>query len=169
MAISEDWLWFLNSLVFGLPFLAALSWGAAPERICAGAFVFNILADRLYHELVGRSTVYETVDLGHLIIGLVMLAAFFGVAFWANRTYPLWVAALQILVVLSHFAREASAGVGPLAYATLTYGPSILQISIVVLGLSLHHRRVRTTGPYPSWRSSSIFSRKEIRESSRSA
>ena len=152
-------LWLINAAVVASLMLAAWRWGDAPERICAAVFVFNLVADRAYHAAVGRGTIYLSVDLGHLVIGIASAAALIGVALWANRTYPLWLSAFQGLVVVSHFAREASETVGVLAYALLTYAPSILQIAILALGIALHRRRTRMHGRLPAWRRSSSRSR----------
>jgi hypothetical protein len=153
--ITIDWLWVLNSALAGLPMLAAWRWGAAPERICAAVFLANVIVDRLYHMAVGRGTIYMSVDLGHLAIGVSTIIVLVGVALRANRVYPLWLSAFQGLVIISHFTREASAKISVLAYALLTYGPSIFQIAILALGIALHARRVKRYGKYPSWRSSS--------------
>jgi hypothetical protein len=152
--MTFSWVWFANFVVVFGSIGAAWRWGAGPERLCATAFLFTVAADRLYHLVVGRGTYYEAVDLGHLVIGLVTGAILFAVAYWANRIYPLALTALQLLVLLSHFTREASETVGILAYATITYAPFVLQIAILAFGILLHRRRVRRSGPYPSWRSS---------------
>jgi hypothetical protein len=147
--------WFANFTVVGLLMFSALRWGAAPERWCAAVFVLMAIVDRLYHLLVGRATIYTSVDLGHLLIDAAAAIALVWVALWANRIYPLWLAAFQGLAVVSHFTREASAAIGKLAYAFLSYAPSLFQIAILALGIGLHARRVRRGGMYPSWRSSS--------------
>lgn len=152
--VTIDWLWVFNTALVGLPMLAAWRWGAAPERICAAVFVANLVVDRLYHMAVGRGTIYMSVDIGHLAIGVTTIFVLVGVALRANRMYPLWLSAFQGLVIISHFTREASARVSVLAYALLTYGPSLFQIAILVLGIALHARRVKRYGKYPSWRSS---------------
>lgn len=152
--MTIDWLWILNAALVGLPMLAAWRWGAAPERICATVFVGNLVVDRLYHLAVGRGTLYRSVDLGHLAIGVATIIVLASVALKANRLYPLWLSAFQGLVIISHFTREASAKISFLAYALLTYGPSLFQIAILVCGIALHARRVNRYGSYPSWRSS---------------
>jgi hypothetical protein len=103
---------------------------------------------------VGRGTLYGSVDLGHLVIGVSTAVVLVAVALHSNRIYPLWLSAFQGLVIISHFTREASARISFLAYALLTYGPSILQIAILSCGIVLHARRVSRHGKYPSWRDS---------------
>ena len=155
MSSDELWVLALNAAILGVPFALSWTWGSAPERVIASAFVGAMVADVAYHAVLNPWTVYETVDLGHLAIGLVMMGILGFVALRANRFYPLWIASLQILVVLSHFAREVSAGVAELAYAVLTYAPYVFQIVILTAGIFAHRRRVRRSGIYPSWRGSS--------------
>ena len=162
-----DWLWVLNAALVGLPMLAAWRWGAAPERICAAVFVTNLVVDRCYHWAVGRGTIYQSVDLGHVLIGVATIIVLVSVALRANRIYPLWLSAFQGLVIISHFTREASARISVHAYALLTYAPSILQIAILAIGIALHARRVNRYGTYPSWRNSSSPSQERDRPSSR--
>jgi hypothetical protein len=160
--ITLQWVWLLNTALVGLPMLAAWRWGAAPERLCAAVFVANLIVDRVYHLVVARGTFYETVDLGHLVIGISTAAVLLGVALRANRIYPLWLTAFQGLVIISHFTREASARISVLAYALLTYGPSIFQIAILTCGVVFHARRMNRYGSYPSWRNSCSHSPGEV-------
>jgi hypothetical protein len=150
--VMFDWVWLFNTVLVGLPMFAAWRWGATPERICAAVFVANLVVDRLYHLAVGRGTIYASVDLGHLVIGVSTAVALVTVALHANRIYPLWLSAFQGLVIISHFTREASARISVLAYALLTYGPSIFQIVVLLSAIALHARRVKRYGKYPSWR-----------------
>ena len=152
------WLWDFNYLSIALLLAAALRWGAAPERLCVAALLAMILLDRLYHALVGRGTIYASVDIGHLIIDLLVAAAFIAVALLANRMYPLWLAAFQLLSVISHFAREASGSVAKLAYGVLNYAPYLAIVAILAGGIWSHARRRSIYGPYPSWRRSSGLS-----------
>src|SRR5690606_25730365 len=110
-------------------------WGRAPERIIASTFAAAMGVDIVYHWAAGRPTIYEAVDLGHLAVGLAVLSVLFFVALKANRLYPLWLSSLQMLVVLSHFAREVSDRVADVAYLLLTYGPYTLQIIILSGGI----------------------------------
>ncbi|MGL3822875.1 hypothetical protein [Sphingopyxis sp. R3-92] len=150
-----SWLWSFNFLSVAILGAAALRWGAAPERICAAALLLMNLGDRIYHALAGRGTIYGSVDIGHLVIDLLVAAAFIGVALGANRIYPLWLAAFQLVSVVSHFAREASMKVAEIAYFLLNYAPYYCILLIFAGGLWRHARRVRRHGPYRSWRTSS--------------
>lgn len=145
----------INILLVTLLGAAALRWGAAPERICAAVLLFVTLADPLYHLLVGRSTIYGSVDMGHLLIDLGLAVTFLGVALWANRIYPLWLAAFQLVSVISHFVREVTEIFPKLAYGIMSYGPYSIILLILAAGIWRHRTRVRRYGRYRSWRISS--------------
>lgn len=158
MVGNISWVWLVNAIVVAALLFASWRWGAAPERASAGAILFLLLADRLYHLIAGRGSFYLTLDVGHLVIDAAAAMIFLTIALWANRIYPLWLAALQSLSVIAHFTREASETVGRDAYAILTNAPSVLLIVVLSGGIALHSRRVRRYGSYPSWRSSSNLS-----------
>lgn len=152
-------LWTFNIVSALLLMAAALRWGAMPERLCASALFFMVFGDRLYHLIVHRKTIYWAVDLGHLFIDLVGAAILVGVALQANRVYPIWASAFQLVSLVSHFTREVSANIRVPVYALMNYVPSYAVLLIVTAGLWNHMRRERRYGPYPAWRSSSAPSR----------
>jgi hypothetical protein len=134
---------------------ASLRWGAEPERWGAGVFVGMLVVDRLYHLAIGRGGKYWTLDAGHLAIDTLAAAAFVALALTANRKYTLWLAALQVISVLAHFARVMNAGIAAKAYGYLGNAPSYLGMMILMVGIVLHARHLRRTGSYPSWLRSS--------------
>lgn len=146
------WIWTFNLVTMALLFAAALRWGAAPERCCAAVFVAMNLGDRAYHAIAGRDSIYITVDTGHLILDLLAAAVFIGVALRANRMYPLWLSAFQLVSVISHFARGVDGTMADLAYALMNYVPYNVMLLILAAGIGMHARRQRHYGPYPSWR-----------------
>ena len=134
--------------------LAAWRWGAGPERFLAGILVWFHAADAVNHALAspeGGFSIYT----GHFVIDAVAAVVALGVAVQANRIYPLWFAAFQLLALFAQIARDLAPGVAQLAYQVLYIGPSYFQILLLAGGIWLHHRRVRRIGRYRSWRSSS--------------
>ena len=145
----------INFVLVGLLSTATLRWGAAPERICVATLFAVTFGDPVYHILVERAPVYGSVDIGHLVIDVGVAAVFVAVALRANRVYPLWLAAFQLVSVLSHFAREEIASFPKLAYGLMSYGPFYIILLIMRGGLAFHARRTKYLGRYRSWRSSS--------------
>ena len=147
-----SWLDEFNALTALLLVLAAWRWGDAPERFSVAALLSMLVTDEYYHLLFGPATVYESVDLGHLLIDLGGAFQFVAIALYANRTFPLCLAAFQILSVIAHFARLELNDIGLFAYALLNYGPYYFEIAVILLGIALHARRKARFGDYPSWR-----------------
>jgi hypothetical protein len=141
-------------LVMGLLVLLAWRHGAGPERAIAAALAFMYLADPPYHWLIGEAK-FDRIDLGHLVIDSVTAAALFGIALRANRMYPLWLAAWQLISLISHIIRDISPAVAQNAYAIMIIAPSYFETAIFATGLWRHMRRVRKHGPYRSWLGSS--------------
>jgi len=142
-----------QTLAFVLLALAAWRWGAGPERALAAILAWFRVADWLYHGVFAAALQLTDIDLAHALIDVVACVAAFGVALYANRIYPLWFAAVQLLAVFAHLARAMAMAIVPTVYAIMFIAPSYLQIAILVLGIWSHHRRVRRYGPYRSWRS----------------
>lgn len=149
------WLWSFNTLSLALLVAAALRWGAGPERSCVAALVFMNLGELVYHGIFAKPAIYASVDLVHLFLDVSVAAIFIGVALQANRLYPLWLAAFQLISVISHFTREMSAAVGKIPYAILSQAPYYLVLGVLAGGIWRHAVRTRRRGPYRSWRISS--------------
>lgn len=72
--------------------------GDEPERIAAGAYVLAWFATLLVQ---GDGSVGGT-QWGMMGIDIIMLGVYIGLAWKSRRAWPVWAAALQSLVVMSH-------------------------------------------------------------------
>jgi hypothetical protein len=72
--------------------------GDEPERVGGGAYALGALAALLVQE---DSQLYGT-QWGLLIVETVMLAAYVALAWKSRRSWPVWAAAFQSVVVMSH-------------------------------------------------------------------
>lgn len=133
-------------------FLFSLPKGAAPERICAGILLLTPLLDQFQHQMVGGAVVYRDVDLGHMLIDVLVFCSLLTVALHANRIYPLWLGAAQIIAVIAHLYRMAFSDIGRFAYEEMQIIPAYIQVAAISLGLWFHVRRIARIGSYPSWR-----------------
>lgn len=140
------------TLILFVPFLLfALRRGEQPERLVAVLLVTGVLVDRLNHALFGEPA-WFTINPGHLVIDFWSFVALLWVALRANRGWPLWVCALQVIVLLGHIAKLWDLNVVRRAYWVMTQLPLFLQMLAVVIGTRAHTRRARRIGWYHSWR-----------------
>lgn len=133
--------------------LAAFLWGRGPERILAAAWlVLFELAIYVNEFLTARSYRLTDVDLFLAGIDAVAACVFVLVALNANRNYPLYIAALQVLAITAHLARGMIEAISPIAYVIMVTGPGWLQLCVFAIGLSRHIRREKRFGRYRDWR-----------------
>lgn len=138
--------------VFAALTVYAVFCGDAPEKIGSLIFVGAVIGDSLYHAIFPLGSSYDSINVGHLIIDVVMLVALAVLAMRANRIYPLWLLAAQIISTAMHIQRAIVPEIHPFAYWTLTRVPSYLQMILLAVGVAAqHHRRRRGIVARP-WR-----------------
>ena len=130
--------------------LAAVARGGPPERMAAGIIVCWIIADVSYHLVFGPSG-FARVDPVHLVLDGGELIAIVWLALRANRMWPLWAAAAQLICVSGHVALFMEPGMRR-AYWAMTQLPPYIQVTALFLGAVAHARRFERIGPYRSWR-----------------
>jgi hypothetical protein len=125
--------------------------GGPPERFAAVLIVGWVLVDATYHLLFGPSG-FDKVDPVHLVLDGGELVAIVWLALNANRTWPLWAAAAQVICVSGHVAGLIEPGGMRRAYWAMTQLPQYVQLAALIFGATAHARRVRLMGRYRSWR-----------------
>jgi hypothetical protein len=144
--------------MLGVPFyytLLLLCWsyaalrGGAPERI--GATV--ILAGSLLTlaTLSTRSSSYGSVETGVFVVDLACLTAFLVLALRAERFWPTWVAALQLLGTSGHLVKLVDPTLLPRAYAFAAIFWTYPMLLLLVLGTWRHQQRLKRFGVDRSW------------------
>ena len=131
--------------------LVAFWRGGPPERLAAAIIVAWILVDAGYHLLFGPSG-FERVDPVHLVLDGAELVAIMALALRANRMWPLWAAAAQLICVSGHVAIFVQPTGMRRAYWAMTQLPQYVQLIALLLGAAAHQRRARRWGEYRSWR-----------------
>lgn len=136
--------------------LTAYAWarGAGPEKQAGAILSSMVVLFLAYHLLIPEGGMYDKIDLGHLLIDLVVLVLLTRLAIRANRIYPLWMLAAQLISTLMHLGRGLDTQIAPIAYFLLTHAPSYIQVGAFALGLAAHRRRMKRFGTYRSWRAS---------------
>lgn len=136
--------------------LATFRWGAGPEKATAGWLAAIVVVDRIYHRLLPEGGDWAGVDWGHFTIDASALAVALAIALFANRMYTLWIAALQLIALQAHVARQLAEGILPTAHALMAIVPFYAQMALLAGGLLLHRRRLKLYGTYRSWRVASL-------------
>ena len=139
--------------LFALASCYALWRGGAPERIAAKVVIVWILTDVGYHLLFGPSG-FEVVDPAHLLIDGAELVAIMWLALRANRIWPIWAAAAQVMTFSGHLVVMIGESGINRAYWAMTQLPPYIQLLALVCGAAFHNRRFRRIGHYRSWRTS---------------
>ncbi|MEM1053876.1 MAG: hypothetical protein AAGI28_17470 [Pseudomonadota bacterium] len=151
--LDFDYRYLVQDFVFYGLFFAALAWGAGPERLIATTWlVFFEILPKLYRAVWSEGYQLEQVDLFYAAMDGIAAAVWIFVALYANRNYPLVIAAMQLLVMAAHLARGLIETISPVAYATMMIAPGWFQLLILATGLTRHVLRQRRYGPYREWR-----------------
>jgi hypothetical protein len=135
----------------GVAAFVAVRLGGTPERLAAAIMAAWLLSDWVYHQLFGPSG-FATVDPVHVVLDGAALLALSTLALRANRMWPLWAAAAQLICVSGHVAASIEPGGMRRAYWAMTQIPQYIQLIALVLGAVAHARRQRRVGQYRSWR-----------------
>ncbi len=80
--------------------ILAFAKGDEPERLAMGAYLLGWMAGMLVQDDAGLGRNFKP---GLLALDTVMLLVFGGIAWKFRRTWPVWAAALQLVVIMSHF------------------------------------------------------------------
>lgn len=145
-----DWVWILRIALIATALFAAHK-GGEPERLVATVLASTFVLDVGNHGLFGDPAWY-TVNPGHLVIDSWAFLTLLWVALYANRGWPLWVSASQVLVILGHVAKLWEPEMVRRAYWTMTQIPFLFQLVVLAIGTAAHMQRQRRIGRYHSWR-----------------
>lgn len=104
-----------------------------------------LLADRLFHALL-RGSIYHEVDVWHLLLDGAMLAGIIALALSANRKWPMWLAALQVIATMSHALRAIDTEMLNIVYPVLSRAPFYPQLGVLIIACLLANRTRRARG-----------------------
>lgn len=130
----------INLALLGVAVTYALRRGGTPERQVAFVLLAIPLLDGLYHAL-GAEGEYLQVDFVHAAIDAAALVALVSIALVADRFWPLWAAALQVIAAFSHYARMVDNAAIELNYAIMIRVPFWFQILVLMAGTWNYARR----------------------------
>ena len=129
----------------------ALWRGGGPERVVAIALLTAAGATLATPSVYGIS--YRTVFFAVLWIDIALLASLTMVAAFADRYWPMWLAALQLVAVGIHAVRGYDHSILAAAYWLVTTKMAYPMLAILLAGTLRHRRRLADGLPEPSWTS----------------
>lgn len=125
--------------------------GGEPERLVAAVLLAAAGLDVFNHILFGEPAFY-LVNPGHLVIDVWSMIALMWIALRANRAWPMWVSAAQIIVVLGHVSKIVELSLVRYGYYAMTQVPLNVQAAALLIGTIAHMRRQERIGNYNAWR-----------------
>lgn len=138
----------LFNLLYVTSSLFALVRGGAPERMAALILIADFeLSLFVVNPMAGR---YAGVEWAMFGVDFAAFAALYLLSILSTRFWPMWMAALQGCVALSHlvgFRRDIIAW----AYGTMVASWSYLLLAILAIATWRHMRRLARHGVDPSW------------------
>lgn len=137
----------LSTGVIGFAF-----WGGSkPEQLGATIIALHMGVDLVLPEWVGQWD-FSAFNTTRFLIDLIELGLLLSLALYANRVWPIFSAAAQLVVVAGSLAVWGSQSGMQVAYWAVTQLPLIGQLAGLSLGTVFHLRRQAMVGPYRDWR-----------------
>ena len=123
--------------------------GGLPER-AVGAL---LLVAAILSSAIPLTTWHEYVALnrGLLLIDATLLAILMLVAVRANRYWPMWLAALQLVAIGVHGVRAYDPHILPIVYARIVGEIAYPMLALLVIGTVRHHSRALRLGGERDW------------------
>ncbi len=125
--------------------------GGAPERWMATLFVVAAVASHAIVLVHGSS--YEQIDVFRLGVDACLLAGMATIMARADRFWPIYCTAFQILAVTTHGVRMFDSLVLPPVYYRATAWLAYPTLMILVAGVHRHRTRELIHGAEPNWTS----------------
>ncbi|MEG3088387.1 hypothetical protein [Sphingomonas sp. PB4P5] len=139
----------LFNVLLGATALYAFVRGGAPERVVAVAFIAAATASFAARPLADAR--YQDTEFGLLLIDVALLAVLVAVALWANRFWPIWIAAFQLFALLVHIAMLYQQDVLPIVYFVVISRIAYPMLLMLMVGTTLHFQRLKRHGADPDW------------------
>lgn len=137
-----------NLLLFGSAVYAFVR-GGAPERVVAAAFIAAAMAS--YITGPAWLTSFQRTEIVLLEIDAALLVVLVAVALWANRFWPMWIAAFQLFTLLVHIAKLYQQDILPIVYFAVISRIAYPMLLMLLAGTVLHFRRLQLYGSDPDW------------------
>lgn len=129
--------------------LQAACRGGAPERLASAAMLMATIATVLSNTAMAHA--FRSVEWEVLWIDVSLLSGLVLIALFADRFWPMWVAALQGFAVAAHGARGIEPQLLPYSYWLVLGKLSYPMIAILCIAIERHQWRKRRGYPEAAW------------------
>lgn len=129
--------------------LYALWKGGAPEKAAASIFLYGAISTIALQGPI--ETRFLHLEVGIFIVDLTVLVALVVLALNAERYWPIWFAAFQVIQALSHVPRILMPQMVPEAYIEIVAIWCYPMLVILAVGTWRHQDRLRRYGRDRSW------------------
>lgn len=143
-------------VLLDLCWMYALLRGGLPERIAAT--ILAIGSTLTVAALSSLAIRFGSIEIGVFLVDVATLVGFLILALRAERYWPLWLTALQILGMAGHAVKEADPSTIRQAYAFALAFWSYPMLLLIAVGTWRHQRRLALYGVDKSWSSFSARS-----------
>lgn len=127
----------------------AFTRGGVPERMAGAFLLVAAIATRML--FLSEVTHYVSVDVAIASLDVCLLAILVVLALYADRFWPIWMAALQALGTMAHLAKAIEPSVVSMAYVILLAVWSYPMVIILAIGTLRHRRRLSAAGTDLDW------------------
>lgn len=143
----------IRIIIFNLVLVAvafyAVRRGGGPERAVAVSMIVAAIASALV-SLSTRAN-FEVVVVLLLVVDVLLFAVVAAIAVYANRFWPLWIAALQLDAIAIHIIKAYDREILPIIYAWSSGQIAYPMLLLLAWGTARHRKRVETSGLDRSW------------------
>lgn len=142
----------LNMVVFPTLLIGCCSYalwrGGQPEKIVAIVLTSGCF---LTTGAASHSGGFQSVESGILAVDLICLVGLVAIALRADRFWPLWMAAFQLIGTAGHAVRLVDATIVPTTYAFMLAIWAYPMIVLLIAGTWRHRKRLARFGFDRSW------------------
>lgn len=129
--------------------LYAFSRGGGPERLAAMLLLLARLATLVMP--FDYQTTFRTINWGNFLVDLGLLVALMTLATRANRFWPMWMAAIQLLTIGMHAVRVYDMQIVAIVYSRLSGQLAYPMLAMLAIGVWRHRQRLQAFGSDPCW------------------
>ena len=125
--------------------------GSKPEMLGALIVALDVAIDLVLRQWLGPWD-FSAFSSSRFAIDLVEFGLLLSLALSANRVWPIFSAAAQLVAVAGSLAVWGSKGGMQVAYWAVTQSPLLGQLAALAIGTLFHLRRQAVVGSYRDWR-----------------